>query len=73
MIATGAHGKSGDVLDHVEGVTEEKLDLRRLESATAASVMMKIYKLKAATQIAARVSFRFGHIFSNYLLLVNAP
>ena len=59
MIATGAHGKSGDVLDHVEGVTEEKLDLRRLESATAASVMMKIHKLKAATQIAARVSFRF--------------
>ena len=62
----------GDALDHVEGVNEEKLDLRRLKRATAASVIMKIYKLKAATQIAARVSFRFGHIFSNYLLLVNA-
>ena len=72
MIATGAHGKSGDALDHVEGVTEEKLDLRRLESATAASVMMKIHRLKAATQIAARVSFRFSYIFSNYLLLVNS-
>ena len=55
MIATGAHGKSGDAPDHAEGVTEKKLDLRRLKSATAASVMMKIHKLKAATQIAARV------------------
>ena len=72
MIATGAHGQSGDAPDHAEGVTEKKLDLRRFKSATAASVIMKIHKLKAATQIAARVSFRFGYIFSNYLLLVNA-
>ena len=62
----------GDALDHVEGVNEEKLELRRLKSKTAASVIMKIHKLKAATQIAARVSFRFSYIFSNFLSLVNA-
>ena len=62
----------GDALDHAEGVNEEKLELRRLKSKTAASVIIKIHKLKAATQIAARVSFRFGYIFIYYLLLVNA-
>ena len=62
----------GDALDHVEVVTEEKVDSRGLKSATVASVIIKIHKLKAATQTSARVSFRFGYIFSNYLMLVNA-